>query len=303
MIKPVAFITGGAGFVGHHLARKLSIDHEVVILDNLTTGSKENLKDITHYLKLVDVRNMDGLHAVFNEFRPQFVYHLAALARIQRSWDFPKETFDVNVTGTANILEQCRYWKVKKVMVTSSSSVFAGKSKEIQPLPIPWFFEQKPLNPYAYNKYLDEQLVRMYRDCFDLDALIVRPFNVYGEGQNYHSDYSTVIPKFAQLKAEGKPLTVYGDGCQTRDFSYVGDVTDMMIHVMRQPKDNRLWQYNLCSGEAVSLLDLAEAFNTLYQMCENPRKGEANWTWGANNTGLEAKMSVLDWVRKTYGQN
>lgn len=294
-------VTGGAGFIGHHLVTKLvEQGNAVVVIDNLSTGSVDNVNQFPITFFQADIRDTEILDKIFSVWRFQEVYHLAALARIQRSWDHPTETYNVNVTGTNNILEMCRKYSVKKVFITSSSSVLAGHSIDVglktQQMELSQYAEKLPLNPYAYHKALNEELAVMYKSCWGLDVRAGRPFNVYGEGQNYHSDYSTVIPKFAEQKKKGEKLTIYGDGEQTRDFTYVGDVVAMMIDTM----DGNELIYNLCSSDPVSINQVAEAFNHPYEHVDNPRKGEASWTWGENNTGVKPKVNILKWIKQNY---
>lgn len=290
-------ITGSHGFIGRHLVNQLfQQGNTIIAVDNLSTGSKDALKNIPHHFEQVDITDQEKLYLVFKKYQPEYVYHLAALARIQRSWDKPRETYNVNVTGTANVLENCRQFNVAKTFITGSSSVFAGLSLNREPEPIKFYDPLEPLNPYAWQKKLDEELVAYYRQCWNMDIKLGRPFNVFGEGQNYDSDYSTVIPKFAQYKKEGKTLPIYGDGSQMRDFTYVGDIVDMMIAVMQKDKED--WMFNLCAGQPTMILDIAKAFGSHYELQENPRQGEASWTWGDNNTGIKPKVNIIDWIKK-----
>lgn len=286
-------VTGGAGFIGSHLVDELiKRHHQVIIIDDLSTGHIINPKAVFIHSSITNKALLESIR-IFNDV--DAVYHLAALARIQRSWDHPELTYDVNVNGTLNILDLCRINQVPRVLITSSSSVFAGLSFSNEVKPISPGAQHIPLNPYAYHKHLNEELVRMYRQCWGMNITIARPFNVYGARQMVHSEYSTVIPRFADCKLNGLPLPVYGNGKQTRDFTHVNDVVNMMIEIIGLNED-----FNLCSSKPVSLVDIAKAFNAEYKLIENPRKGEAQWTWGENNTGYKAQYNVLNWIKEVY---
>lgn len=290
-------VTGGAGFIGRNLVDLLYYyGHKVVIIDDLSTGNKDVFKKYKG--KKGSITNKKFLNKIFSKYKFDEVYHLAALARIQRSWDHPDQTYQVNVNGTYNILEMCRVYKVPNVFITSSSSVYAGFTIKNKAKPIKIDTEQIPLNPYAYHKHLDEQLVGMFRKCWpEMNIIIGRPFNVYGKGQKLHDEYATVIPKFANAKKNGEEIVVFGDGSQTRDFTNVEDVVNMMLHVMNTSKNG---DFNLCSGNPISIKDIAIAFNHPYKYIENPRKGEAQWTWGYNNTGYKPVYNLIDYIKENY---
>jgi UDP-glucose 4-epimerase len=290
-------VTGGAGFIGRKLVASLLADkHKVVILDDLSTGDAQVMADFKGTVG--SVTDTQLLERLFTDYKFDQVYHLAALARIQRSWDHPDATYQVNVNGTYNILEMCRIHKVPKVFIASSSSVYAGYTLNHTASPIKIDTEHTPLNPYAYHKHLDEQLVGMYRTCWpEMNIIVGRPFNVYGHGQKLHDEYATVIPKFANAKNNGEEIVVFGDGSQTRDFTNVFDVVAMIEHVMENGRNE---DFNLCSGKPVSIKEVAEAFDHPYKCIENPRVGEAQWTWGDNNTGYKPVYNLIDYIKNNY---
>lgn len=294
-------ITGGAGFIGSHLAKYLLAQgHEVHIVDNLSTGSIDLIPGKARFHHC-DIRNTKEMQDIFTTCKIGRVFHLAALARIQRSWDSPEETYDVNVNGTFSVLTAAKNAGIRDVFITSSSSVFAGISMIEKPYPVKATDPVLPLNPYAYHKHLNEQQARLFRECFGMNVKVGRPFNVFGENQLPSSDYATVIVAFAQQKHKGEALTVYGDGQQTRDFTYVGDVVRMMVSVFNQSGFEREdTVFNFCSESPVSIEEVAKAFNAEYVFLENPRSGEAEWTYGQNNTGIKPSISIINWLKEVY---
>lgn len=292
-------VTGGAGFIGHHLVRKLiAEEYTVVVVDNLSTGKRERLPDgVT--LELIDIRNKEEVESVMDKYKPKHVYHLAALPRIQKSWDNPEDTYAVNVTGTFNVLEAARKAQVGRILVTSSSSVYAGHSIGTRPQAIELAYYW-PLNPYAWQKVFVENLAKMYVDLYDMDVRVVRPFNVYGEGQSATDEYATLIPIFANQKRKGLPLTVFGNGRQTRDFVYVGDVVNIM-HQFLNDEDVMTHSINISANNPVSVKEVAEAFDCEIQYVPNPRHSDAEWTWGWGP--YKAETSIIEWINsKGYEQ-
>jgi len=214
-------ITGGAGFIGSHMAENFSNKGwEVVVLDNFTTGKRENLSHISQNLKIVegDIRDT----SIVNEAMAgcDAVIHLAALASVPASFKNPVETYEVNFMGTQNVLEAALQHKVKKVTFASSSAVYG----DTEILPITEENPDNPLSPYGLSKLLGEKLCRFYNTAFGLPVVIFRFFNVYGPRQNPFSEYSAVIPKFLSIIKDGGTPVIFGDGEQTRDFIYISDL-------------------------------------------------------------------------------
>lgn len=201
-------VTGGAGFIGSHLTKTLlDVGYNVRVIDNLSTGSLTNLtpvlnKDSKLKLYTYSIEHLEELIELFQGAR--YVFHLAAIPRIQRSVEDPIGTAKINIMGTLNVLEAARQAGVKRVVFSSSSSVKTKRS------------------PYAVQKSVGEDLVRLYNDLYGLETVILRYFNVYGPNMDSESDYATVIARF--LKED--PVTIYGDGDQTRGFCYVDDIVD-----------------------------------------------------------------------------
>jgi UDP-glucose 4-epimerase len=215
-------ITGGAGFIGSNLAEELATSNRVIIIDDLSTGRKEN---IDHLLQKDNVKFIQGsisdLKLLQNSFRGiDFVFHQAALPSVPRSVKDPKASNEVNITGTLNVLLAARDNKVRKVVYASSSSVYGDtpalpKSEDMPP---------NPQSPYALTKLVGEYYCRIFHQLYNLPAVCLRYFNVYGPRQDPNSQYAAVIPRFIARLARGKPPVIYGDGEQTRDFTYIKDV-------------------------------------------------------------------------------
>lgn len=216
-------VTGGAGFIGSNLVERLVAEgHQVSIIDNLSTGKRENLHKDAEFFEL-DIANLDTIKPVFEN--KDIVFHVAALPRLTRSIEDPAATFRSNVTGTLNVLLAARDGGVGRVVYSASSSAYGFQDK----FPLAEDMPAKPLNPYGLSKYIGEELCREFTNFYRLDTISLRYFNVYGPRMDVEGEYSTVIGKFLRQKSEGKPLTIIGDGKQTRDFTNVSDVVEANI--------------------------------------------------------------------------
>jgi len=214
-------ITGGAGFIGSHMAENfVNKGWEVVVLDNFLTGKRENLSHISGKLKIVegDIRNATIVNEVMAGC--DAVIHLAALASVPASFKDPIGTYEVNFMGTQTVLEAAHQNKVKRVTFASSSAVYG----DTQTFPITEENPDNPLSPYGVSKLLGEKLCRFYNTAFGLSVVIFRFFNVYGPRQNPFSEYSAVIPKFLSIIKDGGTPVIFGNGEQTRDFIYISDL-------------------------------------------------------------------------------
>jgi UDP-glucose 4-epimerase len=241
-----AVVTGGAGFIGSHLAERLLDDgHEVIVLDNFSTGSMENLSRLigkaSFHLRRLDVTAHEELEVACSG--ADWFFHLAALADIVPSIETPLEYHRVNVDGTVNVLEAARTAKVSKFIYAASSSCYGIT----EVLPTPETAPIKPRYPYALTKYIGEQYVMHWGEVYDLPVISLRLFNVYGPRARTSGAYGAVFGVFLAQKLNHKPLTVVGDGNQSRDFVFIDDVVNAFIMVTESSVSNEV--FNVGSGE------------------------------------------------------
>lgn len=237
-------VLGGAGFIGSHVVDALiEAGHKVSVVDHLSTGSKENLHPRAKFYEkdIEDIKFWNKLD------KHDFVFHLAARARIQPSIKDPLTAHNTNVNGTLNVLEHCRRHG-SKLIFSSSSSIYKGDK-----LPTKEHYKKAPRSPYALQKYVCEQYINLYKRLYGLDYAILRYFNVYGERQLPGGAYATVLGIFITQKNKGEPLTITNDGEQRRDFTYVKDVAKANLMAMD-------WHgaFNIGSGRNHSINDIAK---------------------------------------------
>lgn len=248
-------VTGGAGFIGSHLAETLVIKgYHVMILDNFSTGRMDNIRDFKEspYLKVekIDITDFSAVSKAIKDTK--FVFHLAALADIVPSIKDPLKYHNSNVNGTITVLEAARKAGVKKLIYAASSSCYG----------IPYIYPTPetapihPMYPYALTKYLGEQYVMHWDQTYDIPCLSLRLSNVYGPRSRTSGTYGAVFGVFLAQKLAGKPFTVVGDGTQTRDFTYVSDVVDAFIKAAESDKRGEI--YNVGSGGTYSVNRLVE---------------------------------------------
>lgn len=245
-------VTGGAGFIGSHIADFLSQDHEVIIIDNLFSGKMEN---IHHLLNNGDVQFINGsitdlplLIQVFNG--ADGIFHQAAIASVPRSINNPVATNEANVNGTLNVLVAARDAGVKKVVFASSSSVYGNTPT----LPKREDMIPNPLSPYAVSKLTGEQYLKVFSEVYGINTLSLRYFNVFGPRQDPKSEYAAVIPKFITKILRHESPIIYGDGGQTRDFTFVKDVVQANVRAMKSAAQG---VFNVAYCKRIDLLDLA----------------------------------------------
>lgn len=251
-------VTGGAGFIGSHLAERLLADgHEVRVLDNLSTGRRENLPAHPR-LEFVegDIRAPDAAAAVSGTHA---IYHLAAVASVQASVDDPRGTHESNFVGTLNLLEAARVHGVRRFLYASSAAVY-GDSAE---LPVSEEATTRPLSPYAADKLAGEHYLDFYGRKYGLAGTAFRFFNIYGPRQDPTSPYSGVISIFVERMRQDLPVTIFGDGRQTRDFVYVGDLADLLATALMNERS--IGQVlNVGRGVEYSLLELLAELEKLH---------------------------------------
>lgn len=247
-------MTGGAGFIGSHLTKMLlDTGWHVVVLDDFSSGKIENFDEWSDSsaIRIVrgDIRDRKIVDEVLDGI--DSVVHLAAFVNPPESIKKPLETHDVNLNGTLNVLESCLRNRIKKLVFASSAAVYGDGN----PLPLREGCCLRPISPYAASKASAEFYCKMYRDCYGLGSVILRFFNVYGPGQNT-GEYAGVITRFVASGLQGKPLTIYGDGSQTRDFVNVKDVVSAVEKALSfESADTEV--FNVCTGKPVSINELA----------------------------------------------
>lgn len=226
----IYLITGGCGFIGSHIAERLVREgHDVRILDNFATGSRRNIAAIEDRIALIegDVRDTGTVRRAVAGV--EVVLHQAALGSVPRSLADPTTTNAVNVTGTLNLLVAAKEAKVRRVVYASSSSVY-GESQEF---PQKEDHPTRPISPYAVSKLAGENYTVAFAKSYGMETVVLRYFNVFGPRQDPSSIYAAVIPRFISALREGKPLTIHGDGEQSRDFTYVENVVDANLLAAR----------------------------------------------------------------------
>jgi len=253
-------ITGIAGFIGSSIARELLRRGETVRgIDNFSTGKPENLAEIR---SRIDFRELDLLDfgGVANACRGvDYVLHQAAIPSVPRSVANPIESNRANVDGTLNLLVAARDAKAKRVVYASSSSVYGGA----HPLPVHEELDPRPVSPYAVSKLSGEYYCRCYFAAFGLPTVSLRYFNVFGPRQSFSSDYAAVIPRFARSLLRGEPITVFGDGEQSRDFTYIDNVVEanLLAATAAEPAHGRV--FNVASGTRFSLNEVVRMLTEL----------------------------------------
>ena len=259
----IYLVTGGAGFIGSHLAEGLlDRGEQVRIFDNFSTGRRENVEPLLNRwsgsLELIeaDLRDYAALESAMEGV--EGIFHVAALPSVSRSVEDPFETTEVNVMGTLNCLMAARQAEVRRVVYSSSSSVYGNAER------VPTSEEHRcdPRSPYAASKLAGEVYCRVFAELYPLEAVSLRYFNVFGPRQDLHSEYAAVIPKFITRALAGLPLTIHGDGHQTRDFTFVGDVVEANLLAMDiEGVSGQI--FNIACGRQISIMELAEVLGEL----------------------------------------
>jgi nucleoside-diphosphate-sugar epimerase len=278
-----ALVTGGAGFIGSHLVNAL-LDRglRVRVIDNLTTGGAEKVNAAAELVE-ADIRELESIRPAFKGI--DCVFHVAAMPRVPLSIQRPVETHMVNVIGTLNVLVAARDAGVRRVVYSGSSSAYGDQPR----LPLREDMAPNPMNPYALQKLTGEQYARLFHRLFSLQTLTLRYFNVFGPGMATEGAYVTVISVFLRARREGKPLTICGDGEQSRDFTHVRDVVRANVLAMDCPiADGRA--INIGNGRNVTINRVAELIGGPTVNIA-PRPGDARHTLADN---AEASR-ILSW--------
>jgi UDP-glucose 4-epimerase len=280
-------ITGGAGFIGSHLAELLiSQGHEVTVVDNLTSGRLKNLQTISDRPEFrfvnADIRDIDALAPLFKDI--DWVFHLAGLADIVPSIEMPAQYYSTNVTGTFNVLECARQAGVKRFLYAASSSSYGIPDT----YPTPEYAPIQPQYPYALTKYMGEELVLHWANIYKLPSVSLRLFNVFGTRSRTSGAYGAVFGVFLAQRLKGRPLTVVGDGTQTRDFTYVTDVAEAFLRAAESNISGEAM--NVGSGNHYSVNRLVELLGGDVEYIPK-RPGEPDCTFA----DVSKIARLLDW--------
>lgn len=244
-------VTGGAGFIGSHLVERLvALGYEVHVVDNLIAGKREQVHPEAT-LHVVDIRDDEKLPPIFSG--ADTVFHLAALPSVPYSIENPIETHEVNTLGTLNIIMASRDAGVRRIVYSSSSAVYGDQEK----MPVSEEVICEPISPYGLQKFESEHYLRLASELYNVETVSLRYFNLYGPRQNANGPYASVIARFIDQCAGGEPLTIVGEGKQTRDFVHVLDVVEANIMAMDSAYVGRGEVINVGGGKSYSVLDVA----------------------------------------------
>lgn len=280
-------ISGGAGFIGSHLVDKLiEQNHKVVIIDNLSTGKKENINKKADFYQL-DICDFEKIKPLFKGI--DYVFHLAAIPRVQISINDPVGTSKVNISGTINVFKAAADAKAKRIVFASSSSVYGDQKK----LPLRENMIPNPISPYGLQKLIGEQVAKLFSNLYKTPIVSLRYFNIYGPRIDFDSDYSLVIGKFLRLHAQNKPLTIFGDGEQTRGFCYVEDVVEANIRAIESDKLRGGEVINISREESYSINYLTKMLGGKTKYLP-PRPGDCRHT----QADITLAKELLGWKPK-----
>lgn len=297
---PLYLVTGGAGFIGSHIAEALLRNGaQVRVLDNFSTGKRANIQHLSE-IDLIegDLRDVELVRAAVRG--ADYVIHQAALVSVTQSMAKPEMCHTVNVTGTLNVLEAAREFNVRRVVMASSCAVY-GSSDE---LPLRETSTTRPMSPYAASKLIGEIYCQTFWRAYGTPTVCLRYFNIYGPRQDPQGEYAAVIPRFAQRLNCGQAPIIYGDGQQTRDFVYVSDV--VRVNLLACESEAAIGQVlNVATGRAITLLDLVDTLNhvlgtAVQPMFDAPRAGDIRHSLG-DNGHLAAAMTFRPEVSLAEG--
>lgn len=299
-------VTGGAGFIGSHVVDTLiNLHYKVKVLDNLSFGTLNNLESNLSNIEFIkgDIRSKETCYIATKNI--DCILHFAALKSVPKSLLNPSEFNEVNIQGILNLLESCIKNKVKKFVFSSSSSVYGDVS----------IFPQKeenisyPISPYGLTKLTGEYYCKIFSKWYNLDTISLRYFNVFGERQTANDDYAGVIPKFINAMLNNKNPTIFGDGIQSRDFTYVQNIVNANILSIKSRNIFKGQSFNIAGGQSISILDLVNTINNLLKTNIAPKflpkrtgdilKSQADISNTINKLGFFYQTSFIKGLEKT----
>ena len=283
-------VTGGAGFVGTNLIKQLLKEgHDIISIDNYSTGKKENHIDKVKYIE-GDIYNLMDHIATLSPpyYQPDIVFHMAAIARIQPSFENPKDYIKTNFNGTYNIVQFCTNREIP-LIYAGSSSHHSGKFK----------------NPYTFSKDMGEEIIQLYQKHFGLKASIARFYNVYGPYQLTEGGYTTLIGRWMNNIKNNLPCEIYGDGNKKRDFTHVEDIINGLISIMKQKSYGNIFEFG--KGKNYSVNEVAKMFEIVPMYKEN-KPGEAqetlaDYSLAKRKLGWKPKKDLKTWINTFIKQN
>jgi UDP-glucose 4-epimerase len=293
--KKKAVVTGGAGFIGSHLAAALlERGYEVHVIDNLSAGKRENVPAgaLFHELDILDTKAITPVVA-----GAAAVFHEAALPRVQFSIDYPLESHRANVDGTVSVLAAAREGKAGRVVYAASASAYGNQ----ETLPLKETMLPTPVNPYGLHKYIGELYMKMFADVYGVPTVSLRYFNVYGPRMDPEGPYGLAVARFLDLFRKGKPLTIVGDGTQTRDFTHVSDIVRANLLAMESPAVGKGEIINIGAGRNISVNYLADLIDGKAPRVQLPPRIEGHDSRADNRLaktllGWEPQVSIEDGI-------
>lgn len=299
-------VTGGAGFIGSHLVEALvARGDEVVVLDDFSSGTRENLASVHSRIELIEGSICDLTTVQRACLGVDIVLHQAARTSVPHSVQDPLETNAVNVDGTLNVLLAARQAKVRRVVVASSAAVY-GQSPE---LPKTESMRPEPLSPYGVTKYVAELYAQVFGHVYGLENVSLRYFNVFGPRQDARSPYSGVLSKFCAALRAGDPPTIYGDGTQSRDFVYVENVVQANLLACQAPGVSGM-AFNIGTGTRISLKAVLESLTHITGVAVSPKHlppragdilhSQADISRAQQYLGYRPQVSFEEGLRRTW---
>ncbi len=304
--KQTVLVTGGAGFIGSHMVDALIKEsYSVAVVDNFSSGSEKNVHPNARIYK-TDIRE-EALAEVFEKERPEYVFHFAAQISVNRSVEDPLFDADVNILGGLNVLELCLQNKVKKILFSSTGGALYGEAEVV---PTPEKYPCEPLSPYGLAKLALEKYIRFYRRQFGLEFAIMRYANVYGPRQNPKGE-AGVISIFAEKMLDNLTPIIHGDGHQTRDYVYVGDIVRANMAAFQSERSGT---YNVGTAKQTTVNELfklikdelhspltpkhAEVFSGQAVSCLSYEKIKRELNWEPQTSIEQGIKKTIDWVRE-----